>query len=81
MPRLGNISETKVLHIGVAVPVLNEEWVSVNLGDAGKVSESLLVGELGIILLCWYELVSSSPFFGLANQSGLVGIRSSERLS
>ena len=47
----------KVLHIGVAVPVLHEEWVSVDLGNAGKVSESLLVRELGIILLGGNELV------------------------
>ena len=81
MPRLGNISETKVLHIGVAVPVLHEEWVAVDLGNAGKVSESLLVRELGIILLGGNELVSSSTFFGSANQSGLFGVRTYERLS
>lgn len=72
-----------LLELDVRVPVtaFDVEREPVNLCDAGEVAEGLLVRILGIKLLCRYELVSSSPFFGLANQSGLVGIRSSERLS
>lgn len=47
----------KVLHVDVSVSVLDEERVFVDLGDAGKVSEDLLVGELGIILLGGNKLV------------------------